>query len=98
MISFYEKMIYLVDEGKAVGVVYLDFSKASDTQLSPGETGCRCSVCWVTNTLDGQAQRVAVNGVKSGWQLATSGIPKESVLALAFLIPLSTILSLLRSG
>ncbi|PKU34923.1 rna-directed dna polymerase from mobile element jockey-like [Limosa lapponica baueri] len=30
-ISFYNKVTRLVDEGKAVGVVYLDFSKAFDT-------------------------------------------------------------------
>ena len=31
MISFYDKMTRLVDEGQAVDVVYLDFSKAFDT-------------------------------------------------------------------
>lgn len=31
LISFYDKVTRLVDEGKAVDVVYLDFSKASDT-------------------------------------------------------------------
>ncbi|GAB0210347.1 protein NYNRIN-like [Grus japonensis] len=31
LISFYDKMTHLVDEGKAVDVVYLDFSKAFDT-------------------------------------------------------------------
>ncbi|GAB0183655.1 mitochondrial enolase superfamily member 1 [Grus japonensis] len=31
LISFYDKATPLVDEGKAVGVVYLDFSKAFDT-------------------------------------------------------------------
>ena len=30
-ISFYDQVTYLVDEGKAVYVVYLDFSKAFDT-------------------------------------------------------------------
>ncbi|GAB0204783.1 mitochondrial enolase superfamily member 1 [Grus japonensis] len=30
LISFYDKMTHLVDEGKAVDVVYLDFSKAFD--------------------------------------------------------------------
>jgi len=29
--SCYDKMTHLVDEGKAVDVVYLDFSKAFDT-------------------------------------------------------------------
>jgi len=31
LISFYDQMTCLVDEGKAVDVVYLDFSKAFDT-------------------------------------------------------------------
>ncbi|GAB0202882.1 mitochondrial enolase superfamily member 1 [Grus japonensis] len=31
LISFYDKMTCLVDEGKAVDVVYLDFSKSFDT-------------------------------------------------------------------
>ena len=31
LISFYDLVTHLVDEGKAVGVVYLDFSKAFDT-------------------------------------------------------------------
>jgi len=31
MFLFYDKMIHLVDEGKVVDVLYLDFSKAFDT-------------------------------------------------------------------
>ena len=31
MISFYDRVTYLLDEGKAVDVVYLDFSKAFDS-------------------------------------------------------------------
>ena len=38
LISFYDWVTRLVDEGKAVDVVYLDFSKAFDSlsQYSPG--------------------------------------------------------------
>ena len=31
LISFYDKVTHLVDEGKAVNVLYLNFSKAFDT-------------------------------------------------------------------
>ena len=34
LISFYDQMSSLVDEGKAVDVVYLDFSEAFDTIFS----------------------------------------------------------------
>ena len=38
LISFYDRVTLLVDEGKAVDILYLDFNKAFDTvpQYSPG--------------------------------------------------------------
>ena len=63
LISFYDKVTRLVDEGKAVNVVYLDFSKAFDTVphnilmeklAAHGLDGY--TLCWVKHWLDGQAQ------------------------------------------
>jgi len=43
LVSFYDQVTHLLDEEKAVAVIYLDFSKAFDTcfpQHSSGETRC----------------------------------------------------------
>ncbi|KAJ7401309.1 RNA-directed DNA polymerase from mobile element jockey-like protein [Pitangus sulphuratus] len=69
LISFYDKITHLVDQGKPADVIFLEFSKAFDpvshrnlldllfsTQLD------KHIMWWVSNWLMGQAQRVTVNG------------------------------------
>jgi len=60
VISFYDQVTHLGDDGKAVDVVYLDFSKALDTVFhsilleklaAQGLDGC--TLCWVKTCLDG---------------------------------------------
>ncbi|KAK4832759.1 hypothetical protein QYF61_025288 [Mycteria americana] len=74
LVSFYDKVTCVVDEGKAVDVVCLDFSKASDAvshsillEKLAAHGLDRRTLCWVKNWLDGRAQRVVVNGIKPSW-------------------------------
>jgi len=77
----YDRVTCLVDEGKAVDKVYQDFSKAFDTVSHSILLGklADCGLnryipCWVKNWLDGRAQRVVVNGLKSSSCPVTSDV------------------------
>lgn len=74
LISFYDKVAHLVDQGKPVDVVgFFYFGKAFDTvshsilldEMSSIQL-YKSMIRWVNNWLTGWVQRVIVNGVTSG--------------------------------
>jgi len=78
-----------VDEGRAVDIVYLDFSEALNTvcynilikkliRYGLDEQTVR----WVENWLNGKAQSVVISGMKSSWRSITRGVPQRSVVNL----------------
>jgi len=80
---FYDGVTGWVDEGRAVDVVYLDFSKAFDTvshNIFIGKVR-KCglderTVRWIENWLNGRAQRVEISGTVPSWRPVTSGVPR----------------------
>jgi len=80
-------VIDLVDEGKAVDIACLNFSKDFDTVshkilvkklLIYGLH--EQTVRWIENWLNGWAQRIVISSMKSSWGPVTTSVPQESIL------------------
>ena len=93
LIDFLEYVTNLLDKGKKVSVVYLDFCKAFDKVphrrllVSLQNHGLGGSLLrWVETWLLGRKQRVILNGHQAVWKEVRSGVPQGTVLAPLFFI------------
>ena len=87
LIEVYDKLTELIDDGKNIDVVYLDFKKAFDSipherlllkMKGYGITGQTLN--WVRAFLSGRNQRVKIGSSYSSRSEVTSGIPQGSIL------------------
>lgn len=88
LIAATDEWLKQMDEGKIVGSLLIDLSKAFDTvphqQLLRDlqEIGCSQQVCqWFYSYLEGREQRVSKGPVVTEWKEVTRGVPQGSCLS-----------------
>jgi ribonucleases P/MRP protein subunit RPP40 len=99
--SFIDKVTKAVEEGKAVGIVYLDFAKAFDKvprrrllKKLRAKGVEEKIVSWIEGRLSTQTQNVCIQGEKSSNCNVDSGVPQGTVLGPRY--PFHSLMSLYR--
>ena len=76
-----------IDQGKVVGIIFLDFSKAFDSVSHPilmekvKETGIKGALYdWICDYLTNRYQFTDINGIKSKIKIVEYGVPQGSLL------------------
>ena len=93
LLDFYHYMHSECDHSRAVDVVFLDLSNASNKVPHKRLMKMVCPLgiqgnvgAWIENWLAGRRQRALVNGVLSNWTAVSSGVPQGPVSRLLLFV------------